>query len=68
MDNSGDKKLSKEELKFGLQDYGIEINIRELDEIFNYFGKTPVRYPPLHCFFTDSLCYFCVQIVIAVVL
>jgi hypothetical protein len=40
MDNSGDKKLSKEELKYGLQDYGVELNIRELDEIFNYFGKT----------------------------
>ena len=39
MDNSGDKKLSKEELKYGLQDYGVEINIRELDEIFNYFGE-----------------------------
>jgi hypothetical protein len=39
MDNSGDKKLSKEELKYGLQDYGITLNIREVDEVFGYFGK-----------------------------
>ena len=39
MDNNGDKKLTKEEIKFGLQDYGIELNIRELDEIFLHFGK-----------------------------
>jgi hypothetical protein len=38
-DNTGDKKLDKEELKCGLQDYGIQLNIRELDEIFGYFGK-----------------------------
>ena len=24
--------------RYGLQDYGIELNIREMDEIFNYFG------------------------------
>jgi hypothetical protein len=39
MDNNGDKKLTKEEIKYGLQDYGIELNIRELDEIFLHFGK-----------------------------
>jgi hypothetical protein len=38
MDNNGDKRLTKDELKYGLQDYGIELNIREMDEIFNYFG------------------------------
>ena len=39
MDTSGDKRLDKEELKYGLANYGIELNIRELDDIFNYFGK-----------------------------
>lgn len=24
----------------GLADYGIELNLREMDEIFNYFGTT----------------------------
>lgn len=38
MDDNGDKRLTKDELKYGLQDYGIELNIREMDEIFNYFG------------------------------
>lgn len=41
MDNNGDKRLTKDELKYGLQDYGIELNIREMDEIFNYFGTFP---------------------------
>ena len=39
MDDSGDKRLSKDELKYGLRDYGIELNIRELDEIFSYFDR-----------------------------
>eukprot|EP00605_Chrysophyceae_sp_TOSAG23-4_P001099 GSChrysophyteH1.ASY1.ANO1.1205.1 assembled CDS len=39
MDDSGDKKLDKNELKYGLRDYGIELNIRELDEIFSYFDR-----------------------------
>jgi Ca2+-binding EF-hand superfamily protein len=39
MDDNGDKRLSKEEVKFGLRDYGIELNLRELDEIFGYFDK-----------------------------
>ena len=38
MDDNGDKRLTKDELKYGLQDYGIDLNIREMDEIFNYFG------------------------------
>lgn len=25
--------------RYGLQDYGIQVNIRELDELFTYFGK-----------------------------
>ena len=46
MDNSGDKKLSKEEFKYGLEDYGVPLNIRELDEVFNYFGmyRRPSKY------------------------
>jgi hypothetical protein len=39
-DNSGDKKLSKEEFKAGFQDYGLEMNLREVDELFGYFGKS----------------------------
>jgi len=39
MDSSGDKRLDKEELKYGLRDYGIELNIRELDEIFLFFDR-----------------------------
>lgn len=39
MDDNGDKKLSKEEFKYGLADYGIELNSREVDDVFSYFGK-----------------------------
>ena len=39
MDDNGDKRLSKEELKTGLQDYGIILNIRELDDIFTAFDR-----------------------------
>eukprot|EP01038_Epipyxis_sp_PR26KG_P009178 gene9178-12377_t len=39
MDDSGDKKLSKDELKYGLRDYGIDLNLRELDDIFSYFDR-----------------------------
>lgn len=39
MDDSGDKKLSKEELKYGLRDYGIDLNQRELTELMNYFDR-----------------------------
>ncbi len=24
---------------YGLRDYGLQLNIREMDEIFNHFGK-----------------------------
>ena len=37
MDDNGDKRLSKEEL--GLQDYGIILNIREVDDIFTAFDR-----------------------------
>eukprot|EP01039_Chlorochromonas_danica_P004573 gene4573-5013_t len=39
MDSSGDHKLSKEELKYGLLDYGVELNLRELDDLFTYFDR-----------------------------
>jgi len=31
--------LSKDELRYGLKDYGIELNIREMDDIFTYFDR-----------------------------
>ena len=40
MDDSGDKRLSKDELKYGLKDYGIDLNLREVDDIFTYFGMS----------------------------
>jgi len=39
MDANGDKRLSKEELKNGLADYGIELNSREVDDVFTYFDR-----------------------------
>ena len=39
MDDNGDKRLSKEELKTGLQDYGIMLNIREIDDVFTAFDR-----------------------------
>ena len=39
MDDDGNKKLSKEELKTGLKDYGIELTLRELDDIFSLFDR-----------------------------
>merc|ERR1711916_161679 len=38
-DDNGDKRLTKEELKYGLADYGIDLNIRELDEVFPAFDR-----------------------------
>ena len=39
MDSSGDKQLSKEELKYGLANYGIDLNLRELDDVFSVFDR-----------------------------
>lgn len=39
MDDSGDNKLSKEELKYGLADYGMQLNLLELDGVFSYFDR-----------------------------
>ena len=39
MDDNGDKKLSKDELKYGLRDYGIDLNPTELEQVFYYFDR-----------------------------
>ena len=39
MDDNGDKRLSKDELKYGLRDYGIELSTSELDAVFMYFDR-----------------------------
>jgi len=39
MDENGDKRLSKDELKYGLRDYGIELSPSELEQIFAYFDR-----------------------------
>ena len=39
MDQNGDKRLDKKEMKYGLLDYGIELNSRELDDLFAYFDR-----------------------------
>ena len=37
MDDSGDRKLSREELKYGLADYGMPMSAAELDDLFHAF-------------------------------
>jgi Ca2+-binding EF-hand superfamily protein len=39
MDKNGDKRLTKEELKYGMQDYGIDLNVREIDDLFTIFDR-----------------------------
>ena len=39
MDDSSDKKLSRDEFKYGLQDYGVRINPAEVDELFSFFDQ-----------------------------
>ena len=39
MDNNGDKTLSKDELKYGLRDYGIDLTMNELEQVFLYFDR-----------------------------
>jgi calcyphosin len=34
MDDNGDKRLTKDELRYGLRDYGIDLNASELDQVF----------------------------------
>ena len=37
MDDSGDKKLSREELKYGLRDHGIDLNSEQLAALMSFF-------------------------------
>jgi len=39
MDDNGDKRLSKDEFKYGLRDYGIDLTATELDQLFAYFDR-----------------------------
>jgi len=36
MDDSGDKSLDREELRLGLQDYGVECSVTELNDLFEF--------------------------------
>ena len=36
---AGDKKLDREELKYGLRDYGVALSDRELDTVLSAFDK-----------------------------
>lgn len=39
MDNSGDKRLDREELKWGMRDYGVTLSDRELDIVLAAFDR-----------------------------
>jgi Ca2+-binding EF-hand superfamily protein len=39
MDDDGSKCLTKDELKNGLQDYGIALSLKELDDVMTYFDR-----------------------------
>ena len=39
MDDSGDKKLSKEEMMYGLRDYGLTVSKTELEQLFLIFDR-----------------------------
>ena len=39
MDDNGDKKLSKEELRYGLRNYGIDLTPIELEQVVIYFDR-----------------------------
>ena len=41
-------------LRFGLRDYGIDLNIREIDDLFTIFGT----FSALHLVFASSKCFF----------
>ena len=34
MDDNGDKRLTKDELKYGLRDYGLDLSPAEIDQAF----------------------------------
>ncbi|RYG62823.1 DUF4496 domain-containing protein, partial [archaeon] len=39
MDDNGDKRLNKEELRYGLRDFGIDLTPTELEQVFMYFDR-----------------------------
>ena len=39
MDDNGDKRLTKDELKYGLRDYGLDLSPAEIDQAFAYFDR-----------------------------
>jgi hypothetical protein len=39
MDDNGDKRLNKDELLYGLRDYGINLTPTELEQVFMYFDR-----------------------------
>ena len=39
MDDNGNKVLSREELKYGLRDYGIDLSNKQLDAVMSYFDR-----------------------------
>ena len=39
MDDSGDKRLSRSELKYGLRDFGIDLSQSQTDRIMAYFDR-----------------------------
>ena len=39
MDDSGDNRISKEELKYGLKDFKVVVTNDEVDAIFSYFDS-----------------------------
>ena len=39
MDDNGNKVLSREELKYGLRDYGIDLSNKQLDAVMTYFDR-----------------------------
>ena len=39
MDDDGTKTLTRNELKFGLRDYGIDLTPTELEQVFLYFDR-----------------------------
>lgn len=39
MDDNGDKRLSKEELRYGLRDYGVDLTPTEMEQVFLFFDR-----------------------------
>ena len=39
MDDSGDRRLSRSELKYGLRDFGIDLSASQMDRVMSYFDR-----------------------------